>query len=320
MPECQICHNNQDNTTYSIPEMNLGTKEEFEYIECKKCGTLQIKEVPIDLEKYYPQNYYSFYLAPPFPHNPLFRYLFCQKNSYRIFKTGLIGHILYVLSPNTSLLNFFAGLNLNLNSTILDVGCGNGALLQILQMLHFQHLYGIDAFIPEEVNGKITIWKNDYLTFDTEQKFDFIMFNGSFEHMAKPQEILTKVRSMLTPGGHCLIRVPIKTDFIWKKYNKSWFQIDAPRHFFLYTEKSLSDLIRDSGFSLERVVYDSTGNQFWASEQYQRGISLNAPNSHIINPKMSPFSKRDIKLYEKWAEKLNKEHQGDSAGFIIRRI
>ena len=40
--------------------MMLGTRDEFDYVQCGKCGCLQIEEVPDNLGEYYPQDYYSF--------------------------------------------------------------------------------------------------------------------------------------------------------------------------------------------------------------------------------------------------------------------
>jgi hypothetical protein len=50
--------------------MQLGLREEFEYFECSKCGCLQIEEVPLDLSKYYPDNYYSYLVDRPSLEHP----------------------------------------------------------------------------------------------------------------------------------------------------------------------------------------------------------------------------------------------------------
>src|SRR5438270_8108508 len=60
MSDCRICGNGQDNRAYTAHEMHLGLGEPFEYFQCVQCGCLQIREVPQDLSKYYPQNYYSY--------------------------------------------------------------------------------------------------------------------------------------------------------------------------------------------------------------------------------------------------------------------
>ncbi len=39
-------------------------------------------------------------------------------------------------------------------------------------------------------------------------------------------------------------------------------QIDAPRHLYLHTETSLQRLAAETGFQIEKVLYDATGFQF----------------------------------------------------------
>ena len=43
-----------------IKEMIFGFRDEFTYFECSKCGCLQIMQIPRNMGKYYPSNYYSF--------------------------------------------------------------------------------------------------------------------------------------------------------------------------------------------------------------------------------------------------------------------
>ena len=41
----------------------LGTRDEFDYLECSHCGALSLMTPPEDFTRYYPADYYSF--APP---------------------------------------------------------------------------------------------------------------------------------------------------------------------------------------------------------------------------------------------------------------
>ena len=63
MHVCAICGNAEGNRSHAVREMMLGTGEQFEYLECGRCGCLQIADPPGDLARYYPQGYYS--LQPP---------------------------------------------------------------------------------------------------------------------------------------------------------------------------------------------------------------------------------------------------------------
>src|SRR5215212_7226945 len=55
---CRVCGNSSGNRVHRAREMFAGTRDEFDYVECAACGTLQIREVP-DLRPYYSGDYYS---------------------------------------------------------------------------------------------------------------------------------------------------------------------------------------------------------------------------------------------------------------------
>ena len=58
--KCKICHNDERNKVIVAKEKMFGIGEEFKYLECSNCGCLQIIEIPENMDKYYPRNYYSY--------------------------------------------------------------------------------------------------------------------------------------------------------------------------------------------------------------------------------------------------------------------
>ena len=58
--KCSICKNTTNLKEYKVKEMMFGFREEFNYFECSKCKCIQISEIPDNMHKYYPSNYYSF--------------------------------------------------------------------------------------------------------------------------------------------------------------------------------------------------------------------------------------------------------------------
>src|SRR3954453_13761351 len=69
--QCKICCNSQDNKTYKVKEMQLGLREDFDYLHCSNCGCMQLINKPADLSKYYPkQCYYSFTSSITIPKKP----------------------------------------------------------------------------------------------------------------------------------------------------------------------------------------------------------------------------------------------------------
>ncbi len=60
MSACRICGNREGNRTHQVREMMYGMDERFDYLECSACGCLQIAQVPEDLGRYYPADYWQF--------------------------------------------------------------------------------------------------------------------------------------------------------------------------------------------------------------------------------------------------------------------
>jgi len=163
------------------------------------------------------------------------------------------------------------------------------------------------------------VYKKSIYDLPNNQKFDLIMFNHSFEHIYDQLQTIIKVYNLLSEDGACLIRMPIKTDYIWNRYGINWVQIDAPRHFFIHTPKSFELLVEQSELTIKERVYDSTEFQFWGSEQYKKGIPLNVENSYSVNPEKNIFTIEQIMEYKKLAKKLNESGQGDQAAFILKK-
>ena len=314
---CKICGNSENNKAFQIREMMFGFREEFTYFECSKCGCLQIAEIPKNMGKYYPANYYSFKKEEG-ANNFIKQILKRKMGEYALFKKGLIGKAIYMKYPNP-FFDMISRMGVNYNSRILDVGCGAGNLLYSLNETGFKNLVGVDPYINEEViDGQVKILKKTIHELSGSQKFDLIISNHSFEHISDQLETLVKVSKILSENGVCLIRMPVKTEYIWNRYGVNWVQIDAPRHFFIHTIKSFTYLAKKAGLVIKDITFDSTEFLFWGSEQYKRGIPLRAEDSYSVNPKKSIFTAKQIRAFRKLAKELNKNNQGDQAAFYLR--
>jgi SAM-dependent methyltransferase len=316
---CRICKNNKNNKFYTIKEMMFGYNDKFEYFECTKCMCLQISEIPQNITKYYPQDYYSYSSSSPIYRNPIKNIMRIKRNDFTIFNKGIVGRILYNLFPDTEF-GSLSKINLNKNSKILDVGCGAGSLLYYLKERGFEYTMGIDPFIKEDIEYKngLIIRKRMIQTLD--DKWDLIMFNHSFEHMDNPLETMQFVSKLLTQKGVCLVRIPTVTSYAWHHYGINWVQLDAPRHFFLHSVQSMELLAEKSNLILNDIIYDSTEFQFWGSEQYMQNIFHKSSNSYGAYPSNSIFSKSDIRNFRRKAKKLNSEQKGDQAAFYFKKM
>ncbi len=313
---CKVCGNTENNETFVAREMMFGFRDEFKYLKCSQCGCLQIKEIPSDIARYYPDNYYSYAnnsegqiieMAPSKRIKRTFKKIFLNSTlQNRSFIGRYFSNKLHAYYP------WLKTKNLNNKSRILDVGCGSGELLLKLSNEGFRNLSGVDPFIKEDIFYKcgITIYKKQLS--DVTDKYDLVMLHHAFEHMDKPGEILTTINRILNPGGAVVIRIPIVDSMAWEKYGVNWVQLDAPRHFFLHTNKSMQILSRQTGFELTDVMYDSWELQFFGSEKYLKDIPL--------VDKTEIFSNAEMEQFKKESARLNKEKQGDSACFYLTKM
>ncbi len=320
--QCQICGNMENNTQYEVREMMLGLRDKHTYFECVDCGCLQIKDIPKNIQEYYPnEDYYSYDAVAPV--TGIKGALIKKRDYYAATGKGIIGKLMQRLQPHDKLPSLQYA-KLTPDSKILDVGCGAGHLLHSLKEAGFKNLLGIDPFNREEIqydNGLRIEQKSihELPREDIEGDWDLVMFNHSYEHVFDQQDVLEKTYKLLKPGGICMIRVPTVTSWAWRSYGVDWVQLDAPRHFFLHSLKSMHLLAEQAGFKLEEVIYDSFAFQSWGSVQYQQDIALHDDNSYAVNPEKSIFTKADIQEFESLSKELNKSKSGDQAAFYLRK-
>jgi predicted SAM-dependent methyltransferase len=177
---------------------------------------------------------------------------------------------------------------------------------------------GVDPFLPHDytTSSGVALWRKNIS--DLDRSFDLVMLHHSLEHIPKQLETLLEIKRHLKPDGTVLIRIPLASSFAWKNYGANWVQLDAPRHFYLHTLKSMSILAEQAGFHIANTLYDSTAFQFWGSEQYARDIPLRDPRSFNENKRQSLFSRSALREFDREARRLNKQAQGDQAAFYLK--
>jgi SAM-dependent methyltransferase len=286
-----------------------GFRQEFRYLECSKCGCLQILEIPPDLTRFYPPDYYSF--SNRVNNSILEKVRLVVKRrivSYKLNKKCLDG---YMFSRFFNSYYWMIKGLCTMNSKILDVGCGNGDLLLELNKLGFKKLKGLDPYIASNLdyNNGVVVLKAEIA--DLHEKFDLIMLHHSFEHMSNPKTVLQNISNCLNSDGFVLIRIPVASSHAFRKYGVNWVQLDAPRHLFLHTPESLNIIAKEAGFKIIHTMYDSTSFQFSGSENYESEISM---------VESIEISAKQKKQFKKKAKELNKTFDGDQACFYLQRI
>jgi SAM-dependent methyltransferase len=314
---CIICHNTEDNQLIKLKELQFGLGEEFDYQLCSSCGSMQVLNPPADLTKYYPtEDYYSFTdgieVKKP-------GYLRKAKTNYLLYgKDRIVGSLLSIGYKVPDFCTWMQHTHAQLDDAILDVGCGNGMLLGKLYKMGFTNLTGIDPFINKEQDyGSIKIFKKELK--EMTGKFDVIMMHHALEHMADPLSEMKKAHFLLNEGKYLLVRIPVMGNYGWNTYAEYWAGLDAPRHFFIPSEKGMRILAEQAGFELVRLEYDTVDYLIWCSEQYKMGMPLYAKGSHMLDKKNSSFSKEQINQFKAILADANAKNYGDTAAFFLRK-
>jgi SAM-dependent methyltransferase len=298
--------------------MMFGFRDVFSYFQCSACECLQIANVPEDISKYYPNNYYSLVGEDESRYRGFRGQIRLLTLSAWVFNKTWRDRLIQKFYHPVSL-RVLKDLGVNVNTRILDVGCGNGQkFLFPLAELGFKNLAGCDPFLSSDIkyqNG-LEIRKSDIFNFTGT--WDIITYHHVFEHVPNPLENLRKIRELLDDDGVCILRIPTVSSYAWEHYRTNWVQLDAPRHFFLHSVKSIEFLAGQAGLRLVRIEYDSTYAQFADSERYMSDQPL---RQH--RPKgFFNFLKRKInKLrFKRLAERMNAANRGDQAAFFFKKI
>ena len=311
---CRICGNTEANQLHVAREMAFGLRDKFSYLECGACGCVQLLDIPADLHKFYPPDYYSFQ-----KHGKLKTFLRHQWSAYAYGRPNPVGWLVSNLFfPNWAMRAVRRSAVLK-TASILDVGCGSGRLLLDLAYLGFKNLTGVDPFIPRDIayDCGVRVFKKELR--DLPGSFELVMLHFSYEHMDNSVDVMQQIQRLMRPGGQAIVRIPVASSYAWKRYGVNWVNLDPPRHLFIHTSKSMELTAKRAGLEISGVVHEGSDEQFWASEQFEQDIPSNDPRSLYSSPMKRLLAWKRIRACKLKAEELNKQSQADLVSFSLRK-
>jgi ubiquinone/menaquinone biosynthesis C-methylase UbiE len=190
-----------------------------------------------------------------------------------------------------TLLGDFSGSNRNLS--LLDIGCGTGAMLDELEP--FGTVIGAD-FCEEalgfckrrgaNLGNSYRLCRADarHLPFPPDT-FDAVTAMDIIEHIREDDQAITEIARVLKPGGRLFATVPAFMS-LWSGHD------EALHHFRRYTVPHFRKLATDNGLIIDRISYTVTAlfPLIWFFRAISRKIEAaqRAPNPHA---NLMPFSK-----------------------------
>ncbi len=141
--------------------------------------------------------------------------------------------------------------------SVLDVGCGTGNLLALLNQDH-THLYGVDLS-PEMLKyarrrlgpeADLELADSEKLPWAAEQ-FDVVTCTDSFHHYPQPLHVLDEMRRVLKPQGHLIIGEPWLPQPFMRLINFA-FRFSKDGDVKVYSQAEWTDMLNATGFALLR--------------------------------------------------------------------
>lgn len=256
---CDLC----GSTTYInfllVEDRNYQTGE-YQYVKCKKCKLvwLLVRPTGKSLQKHYPENY-----------RPYKRYA----------KTNKLQKLIrLVIKKNKFIAKILIADQLFFwpKGKILDVGSGSGYYLHILKDWGWK-VAGLELSKKAVKTVKESGFKDIYQGNMFSQKFpknsfDVIRYSHVLEHVPSPKKELLKVRSLLKKKGKVLIIVPNIDSIFFKIFKEYWYPLEAPRHFYQFSPKTLTKLLLETKFHDIKINYRQPAHTFLWSIFYRLGL------------------------------------------------
>ncbi len=130
--------------------------------------------------------------------------------------------------------------------TVLDFGCGTGALLAALES---GPKFGVEvnaAARREAAEAGITVVAATSEL--AEESVHVVISNHALEHVLYPVAELRGLERVLRPGGRMVLRLPLDD---WREQRDP--ADDGNHHLYTWTPRLIANLLREAGFQVERA-------------------------------------------------------------------
>ena len=316
--DCRICGSSDIDASFRAREMLHGTREAFDYAECLACGCVQIVDIPDDLSRFYPDDYFSFRSHRGLDRNFVRRIVDPRRARHVFGVRDRIGAVAEKISRPFDYMTWVRRAGLGLDARVLDIGCGGGKTLLNMALGGFPRPQGVDPFIARTLryDRGVTVHKQALEDFAVgrDGAFDFIMFHHSLEHLVDPSAALKISERLLSPRGRILVAVPVAGSWAWEHYRADWCNLDAPRHIHLLTGPAMAILAGGAGLTVIDARSAGALSQFVGSERYRRDIPANDKRRD-----RDIFTRAQLADWRARTEALNREGRGDQTMFTLGR-
>ncbi len=250
---CPYCEGVSVHLLSSLDVNRRSTPDSFDYYKCSGCDLIFLDPRPDDMSPFY-KNIYT-----PIPETLSQLRAIAKTEEYRmepILKYKKCGKLLEI-GPWIGIFSCNAK----------DAGFAVTAIEMDPQCVDFlRNVVGVQAVQSSDPAAAMNAM---------DQTFDVIALWHSLEHLPNPWVVLQKAAERLAPGGILLIAVPNIESYEFSVLNAAWMHLDAPRHLFFYTARSLEKLCSANGLeTLELTTADRLSRNLSRMAWHKRATSI----------------------------------------------
>lgn len=216
----------------------------FSLVRCRRCRLIYLNPRPTreELARFYPEEYEPYGQAIEDEPSMLRRFL---------LRYGVRRRCRTVTSRKRG-------------GRLLDVGAATGIFLAEMARHGDWELHGV------EINSKAARYARDRFGLRIfcgelgeaeypDGYFDAITLWDVLEHLPDPRSTLLEVERIMKPDGLLVLQVPDAESLEAGIFGQLWIGLDIPRHLYVFTKRSLTSLLDQTGFIMTGIEYLATG-------------------------------------------------------------
>lgn len=277
-PFCPSCGNTNSTVLYASRDRMFRMPGSFRIRRCASCSLVFLDPFlsARETRKYYPSQTYYAYRGE------------AKKGLLGAVRTYLIVHY-YKPTIFSILVSLFIHSVPAIprevhHGKVLDLGCGTGDTLLLLQALGWD-VYGMemDKRAVERAHKRglknIRLGTFEDLSYFKNNSFDAVRLYHVIEHLPDPQLCFRLLYHALKNGGELIIGTPNISSIVARLFGTYWYNLDSPRHLFLFNPKTLRKMAEDAGFTVRSLEYCSAGGlvgslQYWIDDTWNLDTDL----------------------------------------------
>jgi len=277
---CPLCGGETDHA-FRVGDRNRGIGDRsFEYRRCRSCGATFLTEVPADLGRYYPEDYYQLPVVSE-------------------LDRAADGE-----APRLEMLRPFVS-----SGPLVEVGAGFGVFSRAAHRAGFEvTAIEMDQRCCAYLEGVVgvTSIRSDApeRTLPDLGPASVVVLWHVLEHLPRPWDVLEQAGELLQQGGVLALALPNPDSLQFRLLAGRWAHVDAPRHLFLIPFATLEARMDRLGFDVRLVTTSDPAGRHWNAFGWEyalrrhpasrRSTILTRACSRVLALGLSPLERRGM--------------------------